>query len=353
MDIDDYESLPTNNVVTHMLAGAAAGIGEHCIMYPLDSVKTRMQSLQPSPNAAYKTVPEALYKMIRYEGLLRPVRGISAVVVGAGPAHALYFSCYERMKRIFSRTEHGSGNPLAQGAAGCLATLFHDAIMNPAEVVKQRMQMYKSPYRGCWDCLLKIWQGEGVRAFYRSYATQLTMNIPFQCIHFMTYEYMLDLTNHERTYDPKSHVVSGAVAGAFAAAITTPLDVCKTLLNTQEKNTLISIQRTQINGLLSAALTVYNLGGVKGYFRGLQARVVYQMPSTAIAWSVYEFFKFFIGVHKGNTHHFQVTVECSAVPSTVVNSQSSATSLGLRSEDLIVPPHATPVTPVAVGPNHL
>ena len=36
---DEYESLPTNCVKTHMLAGAAAGVMEHCIMYPLDSVK--------------------------------------------------------------------------------------------------------------------------------------------------------------------------------------------------------------------------------------------------------------------------------------------------------------------------
>lgn len=36
---DPYESLPTNCVKTHMLAGAAAGVMEHCIMYPLDSVK--------------------------------------------------------------------------------------------------------------------------------------------------------------------------------------------------------------------------------------------------------------------------------------------------------------------------
>lgn len=28
--------------------------------------------------------------------------------------------------------------------------------------------------------------------------------------------------------------------------------------------------------------------------QGLSARVLYQMPSTAICWSVYEFFKFFI-----------------------------------------------------------
>lgn len=39
MNFDDYETLPTNNVLTHMTAGAIAGVMEHCVMYPLDSVK--------------------------------------------------------------------------------------------------------------------------------------------------------------------------------------------------------------------------------------------------------------------------------------------------------------------------
>jgi len=40
--------------------------------------------------------------------------------------------------------------------------------------------------------------------------------------------------NVERKYNPVVHMVAGAAAGASAAAITTPLDVVKTLLNTQE-----------------------------------------------------------------------------------------------------------------------
>ncbi|XP_023212001.1 mitoferrin-2A-like [Centruroides sculpturatus] len=123
MDFDDYEALPTSSTATHMLAGSAAGIMEHCVMYPVDSVKTRMQSLRPNPKADYRTFPEGLYKMIRYEGVFRPVRGMSAVVTGAGPAHALYFACYEKLKRVLSKTEHGNGHPLAQDVI-CLSSLI-------------------------------------------------------------------------------------------------------------------------------------------------------------------------------------------------------------------------------------
>ncbi|KAJ3610585.1 hypothetical protein NHX12_022677 [Muraenolepis orangiensis] len=295
----EYEGLPRGaSTGTHMLAGAVAGLMEHCLMFPIDCVKTRMQSLQPDPAAHYRNVMDALRRIITTEGVWRPMRGLNATAVGAGPAHALYFACYEKLKKTLSDRIHpGANSHLANGAAGCVATLLHDAAMNPAEVVKQRMQMYNSPYRGVLDCVRAVWRTEGGGAFYRSYTTQLTMNVPFQALHFMIYEYLQELLNPRRRYNPSSHVVSGALAGAIAAAATTPLDVCKTLLNTQE-SLAPGAPHGRITGLAHAFRTVYGLGGLRGFFRGAQARVIYQMPSTAISWSVYEFFKYGITEHR-------------------------------------------------------
>ncbi|KAJ8359959.1 hypothetical protein SKAU_G00164840 [Synaphobranchus kaupii] len=277
----DYEDLPQGaSTSTYMLAGSVAGILEHCLMFPIDCVKTRMQSLQPEPAARYSNVMEALWRIVRTEGLWRPLRGLNATAFGAGPAHALYFTCYERLKKTLNDVIHaGSNSHVANGAAGSVATLFHDAIMNPAEVVKQRMQMYNSPYRGVLDCIGSIWRKEGGGAFYRSYTTQMSMNVPFQTLHFMTYEYLQELLNPHRQYNPSSHMVSGALAGAIAAAATTPLDVCKTLLNTQESLTLHSLNSGgNISGLAHAFRTVYRLGGLPGYFRGVQARSSTRCP---------------------------------------------------------------------------
>ncbi len=41
MEEVDYESLPTTRLSAHLLAGAAAGVMEHCSMYPVDCVKVR------------------------------------------------------------------------------------------------------------------------------------------------------------------------------------------------------------------------------------------------------------------------------------------------------------------------
>lgn len=294
MNIDDYESLPTTSVGVNMTAGAIAGVLEHIVMYPMDSVKTRMQSL--SPATAKYNITATFQNMIKKEGILRPIRGVTAVVAGAGPAHALYFGSYEMSKELMTKVT--TNNHINYMASGVIATLIHDAVSNPAEVIKQRLQMYNSPYKSVVACMRGVYQQEGFKAFYRSYSTQLVMNIPNQTIHFTTYEFFQNMLNHERKYNPPVHVIAGGAAGACAAAITTPLDVVKTLLNTQETGL--------VKGMTEAIKKIYSVAGAGGFFKGLTARVLYSMPANAICWSTYEFFKFYLcGIDR---EHYKSTI---------------------------------------------
>ncbi len=139
------------------------------------------------------------------------------------------------------------------------------------------------------------------------------MNIPFQMLHFISYEFLQDIFNYSRRYDPLSHMLSGAGAGALAATITTPLDVAKTLLNTCEQTKRLSKDR-QIHGMVHALRKIYQVSGVRGYFKGVTARVVYQVPSTAICWSVYEFFKHTLGLKEQEMQYIQ-SITDSAISS--------------------------------------
>lgn len=79
--------------------------------------------------------------------------------------------------------------------SAAFATVIHDAISNPTEVIKQRLQMYNSPYKTIFECARNVWKTEGVSAFYRSYTTQLVMNLPYQAIHFSTYEFFQEIVS--------------------------------------------------------------------------------------------------------------------------------------------------------------
>ncbi|VDN04231.1 unnamed protein product [Thelazia callipaeda] len=295
--------LPKCRWQVHLLAGSVAGLAEHCLMFPFDSVKTRLQSLCPCPETNCPTAMHSLFSMVRREGLSRSLKGVNALVLGIVPAHALYYGVYEKSKAYLLNNQLVSSASMSYAVSGMLATVVHDAVMNPAEVVKQRMQMIFSPYGNSLECVRCVYLREGLKAFYRSYVTQLTLNAPYQCVHFMIYEYLQGLLNPHHDYNPSSHFVAGGIAGGVAAALTTPFDCVKTVLNTQQTprfNTKYRLLNEPgdiyYRGIIDGVRNIYYLRGTSGFFRGFQARVIFQIPSTALSWSAYELCKYIFSV---------------------------------------------------------
>ncbi|OAK95217.1 asparaginyl-tRNA synthetase [Phaeosphaeriaceae sp. SRC1lsM3a] len=289
-----YEALPPNfSLTANMLAGAFAGIAEHSVMYPVDLLKTRIQIINPSPGAMYSGISNAMVTISRVEGFGTLWRGLSSVVMGAGPAHAVYFASYEATKHALGGNEGGSEehHPLAAAASGAAATISSDALMNPFDVIKQRMQMHGSIYKSVPHCAREVFRTEGIGAFYVSYPTTLCMTVPFTALQFMAYESFSKVMNPTGRYDPYTHCFAGGIAGGFAAGFTTPLDVIKTLLQTRGNATDAELRN--VSGLWQAAKIIHQREGYRGYFRGLKPRIITTMPSTAICWSAYEMAKAF------------------------------------------------------------
>jgi solute carrier family 25 iron transporter 28/37 len=153
------------------------------------------------------------------------------------------------------------------------------------------MQVHGSTFPSAYQCGKSVLRAEGISAFYASYPTTLMMTIPFQTIYFPTYEYLGKTLNPSGKYDPKTHIISGGLAGGIAALSTTPLDVVKTVLQTRGTDSTIS----EISGMSQAMRAIYReSGGFKGFFKGAIPRVIAHMPSTAICFLTYESIKHFI-----------------------------------------------------------
>ncbi|KIY70316.1 mitochondrial carrier [Cylindrobasidium torrendii FP15055 ss-10] len=285
----DYEALPPNaSLAVNMLAGALAGISEHAVMYPVDSIKTRMQVYTTSPVAVYSGVGNAFARISSTEGARALWRGVWSVVLGAGPAHAVHFGTLEAVKELMGGNDHAD-NYLATAVAGGAATTAADALMNPFDVIKQRMQIHQSQHRSVLACARSVYLKEGLGAFYVSYPTTLAISIPFNAIQFTVYEQVKRVLNPRHDYSPSTHITAGGIAGAVAAAVTTPLDVAKTLLQTKGSSEDAAIRN--VRGLPDAFKLIWARDGIKGFARGISPRVLTAMPSTAICWLSYEFFK--------------------------------------------------------------
>jgi len=266
-----------------MVAGASAGVTEHVFMFPVDTVKTRMQALQQPDGPRYTSVFGTAARIIREEGVRRLYRGFSATVAGAIPSHAVHFATYENLKHRLGGNEAGH-HPLIIGLSGGVATMAHDAIVTPLDVVKQRLQVHHSPYSGVLQCIRTVFAREGLRAFYASYPTTVAMNVPFQTVQFAAYEsFKIFFTEEEDDHGVVEEFAAGGAAGALAGFVSTPLDVVKTRLQTQ-----IVPPGQQRLGALDMARQIHLSEGARGFMRGATARMLYYVPSAAICWTTYE-----------------------------------------------------------------
>lgn len=145
-------------------------------------------------------------------------------------------------------------------------------------------------YRSMMDCAKYVYKTEGVGAFYVSYPTTLSMTVPFTALQFLAYESISTAMNPTKHYDPVTHCVAGGVAGGFAAALTTPMDVIKTMLQT--RGTATDAELRSVNGFMAGSRLLLQREGIRGFFKGVGPRVVTTMPSTAICWSAYEASKY-------------------------------------------------------------
>eukprot|EP00210_Caulerpa_lentillifera_P009020 g8609.t1 len=273
---------------SYMMSGAVAGIAEHCVMYPLDTIRTRAQALaHPGQQLHRAAIRQAIHRAVLHGGWRSLYRGFPAMICGAGPSHALHFVTYETAKDFYGGNDNGH-TPLATGMAGATAVLVHDGCMTPADVIKQRLQIVNSPYKGVLDCLLRVSREEGLHAFYRSYKTTLMMNVPFMSVQVSVYESCKILMGAQENDTLPIQLSAGGIAGAMAAAISTPLDVVKTRLQTEGVTSNTKYRNT---GVVSVLQQIVHEEGNQAIWRGLKPRILFHVPSAAICWGTYESMK--------------------------------------------------------------
>lgn len=172
--------------------------------------------------------------------------------------------------------------------AGLCATVAMDAVLTPMDAVKQRMQLSVGSYSSLLDCLAKVRARQGLGSLYAGYGTTLVMNIPFNAVFFLAYETSKEIATSVGKYEDdntKMHLSCGALAGAIASAMTNPLDVAKTRLQTMHET------GRSYSGMRDALRQIYAAEGSVGLFRGTKPRILLHSTSSAIVWAVYEYMK--------------------------------------------------------------
>ena len=276
-------AVPTwRTVAGNLAAGATAGMAVEAALYPIDTIKTRLQ-LAASGGG--------LRSLLAAGGGRALYAGVWGNLAGVAPASAMFMGVYEPTKRLVSarareaaaRRNDGKDidrfdflGPLVAGAAAGLASSI---VRVPTEVVKQRLQAGQFGGRSAIAAVKGILAKEGLRGMFAGYGSFLLRDLPFDAIEFVAYEQLkaaYERTLRARPGDQRRERANaaevsaiGACAGAVTGVVTTPLDVLKTRLMTQ------GTVGGRYSGVVDCARQIARDEGVGALFRGWEPRVLW------------------------------------------------------------------------------
>jgi solute carrier family 25 (mitochondrial S-adenosylmethionine transporter), member 26 len=246
------------------LSGAVAGFAVDVSLFPLDTIKTRLQS------------PQGFSAAGGFRGIYR---GLGPAAVGSAPGAAFFFFTYETSKSHLMKPQSSASLslPLIHMLSASFGEFMACIVRVPTEVVKQNMQASISDTKPRVSHVVKsiVNSPKGIGGFYSGFYATLMREIPFSMIQFPLYEasksYMSDITRGaSKDESTLASAFCGCMTGAFAACLTTPMDVVKTRL-------MLGCDKNGIpyRGVINTLQRVHAEGGVKSLFAGVYPRTLW------------------------------------------------------------------------------
>ena len=221
-------------------------------------------------------------KTIFGEGLTALWRGSLPAFLGAVSENAVAFGVNGELKRYFaSSTENSffsSMKPFLMGSITGFCTAF---VLCPSDVIKCRAQLSRANggsgrFR---EIVLKTMQTDGIGGFYTGISAQILRDIPFYGFFFGTYDVSCRyLKKNTSLSDSTVYFMSGGFAGQVAWAASMPVDVIKSIIQTQTKKT----------SLIQTVLEVFRSRGIRGLYYGIEVAIIRAFPANAALFVGYE-----------------------------------------------------------------
>jgi len=240
------------NLFASFIAGGIACLAIDLLLHPLDTLKTRAQSEQ------------GFFKAGGFSGVYK---GIRFVLAGSIPGACVFFVVYEAFKAHFAYFPAGSTAEAGiQAIASALGAMVACIVRVPVEVVKQRAQVNLEEKKSSFDVYYETIAKEGYRGLFRGFQITVIRDSSFSLLQFPIWE---QLKTSYAIYtgiakaDPLTGACLGAVAGAIAGFLTTPIDVAKTQMMLAESESIA----TKL-GFFQSLARVASQGGIRGLFKG-------------------------------------------------------------------------------------
>jgi solute carrier family 25 phosphate transporter 23/24/25/41 len=208
-------------------------------------------------------------------------RGNLVNVIKTAPENAIRLATYEKLKHLLNENKEKTfGEKLLCGStAGLISTL----VLYPLKTVKTIMNLgHTGEFNSIIDCINKIYQAHGVRAFYRGLVANSIAIVPSTGIDLAIYE-TLKKSYAARCDKAEPNALEKISIGCFSSTVGNffiyPLIFARTRLQAN---------RDSAETTVSVLARVLKRDGMRGMYRGFGLHILKIGPAAGISYYTFE-----------------------------------------------------------------
>ncbi|XP_058023894.1 mitochondrial thiamine pyrophosphate carrier [Ahaetulla prasina] len=113
---------------------------------------------------------------------------------------------------------------------------FTHAVIFQLQIEQLSSRNPHAKYHGIWQAAGKIFQEEGITAFWKGHVPAQLLSITYGAVQFVSFEFLTKLVHHGTPYDARDftvHFICGGLSACAATVTVQPLDTLRTRLAAQ------------------------------------------------------------------------------------------------------------------------
>ncbi|KAJ6096354.1 mitochondrial carrier domain-containing protein [Penicillium sp. IBT 16267x] len=305
----------TVTALSIFLASTVASLSLDCLLHPLDTIKTRIQSREYV--GSFRGPRTGILGDTR---ILRGLyQGLGPVLVTSFPSAGVFFFTYESIRTRLAFASEGQSKPtnstliLSDICASSVAEVAACLIYAPTELLKQNAQVALSPSTKTptlvngqqlstspGGTLAAVLKGVGgPTKLWKGYWALLAHNLPWTIIQMPLYEALKRQMSRSGSQTKKHDTfeivakssLSAAISGGITGFLTAPLDVIKTRVNLDSYERGSSGRKRAVKAMQN----IIKAEGLRGLYRGCGINSFMAVVGSGLYFGLYEGGKQWLG----------------------------------------------------------
>ncbi len=274
-------------------AGSIAGMASLVVCYPMDIVRTRLQTTDAT---RFKGVLDCFVQTVKNEGFLALYKGMASPLAAQALQKAIMFGAYGAAQRMIQQhkiQKSPSGDQqLTIGelfVCGMVAGAANTVVAAPIELVRNRLMVQYhslgsgSHYSGPLDCFKQIIKEKGIVGLWKGLGPTLLRDAPgvgawYACFE-ITRRMLIPEGKTARDVGFAGLLVSGAMAGVGYWVTAFPQDTIKSVMQTDKDG--------RYRNSLHCAVQLVKEGGLARLYRGFMMGITRGIPGAATTFTTY------------------------------------------------------------------